>query len=167
MPPGDLICRDIFPHLVLNNTIACTQCTAIEMGTAERKGHILDKTAFTSQVLIKSFKVFPVHMARHLSQQFILILSVHQMTAIFPRLPSKYHKHWAHTERSCLSDLYSYCFIKVSPQNTWLCFSTNAVCLSSCLLTCSFKARSTFSVYFPGSSTAHCLYLNKQREKRR
>lgn len=133
LPPGDTIRRDIFPYLV----IAGTQCTVLEMGTVERKGHISDKTAFTSQVLITTFKVFPAHMACHLLQEFTLILSVHQMTAMCPSFSSKYHKYWAQTARSFLSDPYSYHFTKVSHQNTWLHSSTNccaSVCLSSYLL---------------------------------
>lgn len=87
LPPGETICRDISPYLVM----ACTQCAASEMGTVERKGHISDKTASASRVLIKSFKVFPARMARHLSQQFILSLALHQMAAICSRFPGKYH----------------------------------------------------------------------------
>lgn len=89
LPPGETICRDISPYLVM----ACTQSAASEMGTVERKGHISDKTASTSRVLIKSFKVFPARMACHLSQQFILSLALHQMAAICSRFPSKYHKY--------------------------------------------------------------------------
>lgn len=54
LPPGETICRDISPYLV----IACTQCTALDMGMVERNGHISDQTAFPSQVLITSFRVF-------------------------------------------------------------------------------------------------------------
>lgn len=164
LPPGDTIRRDIFPYLV----IAGTQCTVLEMGTVERKGHISDKTAFTSQVLITTFKVFPAHMACHLLQEFTLILSVHQMTAMCPQAsPANTTSIEPKQQEASCQTLILIISLKYHTKTPGCTPPPTAVRLSVCPLTCSFKAGSTPSVYSPGSSATHCLYLSKQKEKRR